>query len=50
MLRFFGNRDDLLSALAAEWADEQLRLPSPEQRRPQRFHPTRRRSNTGANG
>ena len=50
MLRLFGTRDDLLSALAAQWADEQLRLPSPEQRRPQRFRPTRRRPSSGANG
>jgi len=50
MLRFFGSRDDLLSALAAQWADEQLRLPNPEQRQPQRFRPTRRRPSSGANG
>ncbi|QNJ08124.1 hypothetical protein SynMINOS11_00649 [Synechococcus sp. Minos11] len=50
MLRLFGNRDDLLSALTSQWADEQLRLPSPEQRRPKRFRPIRRRPSSGASG
>ena len=40
----------VVRTMAAEWADEQLRLPSPEQRRPQRFLPTRRRTSSGANG
>jgi hypothetical protein len=50
MLRLFGSRDDLLSALAAQWADEQLQLPNPEQRGAQRFRTTRRQRNSAAGG
>ncbi|WP_411870251.1 hypothetical protein [Vulcanococcus limneticus] len=29
MLRIHGNRDSLLAALAAHWADQQLQIPKP---------------------
>ncbi|MCP9793102.1 hypothetical protein KBZ20_15035 [Vulcanococcus limneticus Candia 3F8] len=29
MLRIHGNRDSLLAALAAHWADQQLQIPTP---------------------
>ncbi len=29
MLRIHGNRDSLLAALAADWADQQLQIPTP---------------------